>query len=195
MANSNEQQWIEQLIQGNEKGFEALYRFYFPKLSQFAYRFVQSTDLAEDIVHDVFLSLWKKKANLKPTKTLRAYLYQAVRNQAMNHLNRQNEDILYDYSLVELISADTADDIELDEESTLQDKVIEAIQQLPDRGRQIYLLHREDGLTYKEIAKVLDISVKTVETHMSRSLAFLREYLSDFLVLAGVALLLAESLI
>src|SRR5699024_1659225 len=179
MDKKEEHKWIKQLIQGDEKAFEALYHFYFPKLSQFVFRYVHSTGLAEDMVHNVFFTLWKNRENINPQKSLRPYLYQGVRNQAMKHHEKIKEDMLEDHQLASVMSKEGSMPDEFSEDSGLKEKVIEAVGQLPNRGKQVYLLHREDGLTYKEIAQVLDISVKTVETHMGRSLAFLREYLSD----------------
>lgn len=178
---TGEKQWIEQLRYGDDQAFESLYRFYFPKLSQFAYRYVHSNHLAEDLVHNVFFSLWRNREHIKPVESLRPYLYRATRNQALKHMNRSKSDLMSDRSLKSIaVKQDWSPD-EITDDKELENAVIQAVQKLPEKRRQIYLLHREDGLTYKEIAQVLDISIKTVETQMSRSLRFLRKCLSDFL--------------
>lgn len=180
-GSTGEEQWIEQLRHGDEKAFEALYRHYFPKLCQFVYRYVHSNHLAEDLVHNVFFSLWRNRENIKQVESLRPYLYRATRNQAFKHINRSKNDLMSDQSLKSIAMKQDWNPDEIMDDNKLEDAVIDAVQQLPDKRRQIYLLHREDGLTYKEIARVLDISIKTVETQMSRSLRFLRKCLADFL--------------
>src|SRR5699024_6909568 len=117
-----------------------------------------------------------------PQKSLRPYLYQGVRNQAMKHHEKIKEDMLEDHQLASVMSKEGSMPDEFSEDSGLKEKVIEAVGRLPNRGEPVDVLLRDDGITYKGIAQVLDSMVKAVETLMGRSLAFVKEYWSDFLV-------------
>lgn len=184
-----ENEWIRRIKKDDRKAFEALYRFYYPRLTQFAFRYVNSKQIAEDLVHNVFYEVWMHRARLKPQGTLRSYLYTAVRNQAFKLLEKKK--VRNFTNPVELLSLKNE---EINPEQKLSSKelekaIIEAVKQIPERRRQIFLMHREDHLTYAEIAEVLGISIKTVETQMSRSLKFLRHELAEYLPLVGALLL------
>lgn len=179
-------EWVKGINEGDQKSFEALYRFYYPRLSQFAFRYVKSKGIAEDLVQNVFYNIWNKRKTLRPTGTLRAYLYTAVRNQAIKHLQlgrtRYRSEV-EDITRFESIGRNPEEELS---DKEFKDAVVRAVNSLPEKRRHIFLMHREDQLTYREISEVLDISIKTVETQMSRSLKHLRDQLSGFLVTAGV---------
>lgn len=175
-----ENDWIRGLNRGEAEAFEEIYRYYYPRLGQFALRYVHSKQVAEDVVHQVFFAVWKNRTRLEPKGTLRSYLYTAVRNQALKYLDKENNR-----QHVELGGHPELQTWEVNREEHIEYKefsraVQAAVGQLPERRRHIFLMHREDGLTYREIAEVLGISVKTVETQMRRSLKFLQHKLSHF---------------
>ena len=165
---------------GDSKSFEAMYKYYYPRLGQFLLRYVYSQKTAEDLIHNLFYNIWQNRDNIEPRGTLRAYLYTAARNEALKYLSRNKEE---DHSAL-------GDHPHLKSEPTYPKEKIEykefeeafrsAVKRLPEKRRQIFLLHREDKLTYREIADVLDISIKTVETQMSRSIKFLSQKLNHF---------------
>ncbi len=180
-AHIDECKWIKLLREGDQYAFEQIYKMYFPRLAQFLYRYVNSTHVAEDLVHNVFYSVWNNHKQIQDVETLRPYLYQACRNQALKYLRKEHEIL----SQIEILnnfdnSHDHSPD-EILETNDLELAVIKAVKSMPERRRQIYLMHREDGLTYKEIAEILELSVKTVETQISRSLKYLRDRLSHFI--------------
>jgi RNA polymerase sigma-70 factor (ECF subfamily) len=176
-----ENEWVRRIKKDDREAFEALYRLYYPKLSQFALRYVDSRQSAEDVVHEVFYNVWTARDRLQPQGTLRGYLYSAVRNQSLTYLNER--DVKRFTNSDELLQLESLDTGPIDQLSTeeLRQAISDALDLIPERRRRIFLMHREDGLTYREIADVLGISVKTVETQMSRSLKFLRQKLADFL--------------
>lgn len=176
-----ENQWVRQMHNNNAAGFEQMYRHYFPRLCQFILRYIHSKSIARDLIQDVFHSVWENRRNLKPNGKLRAYLYTAARNQALKYLRDEeglNHTDVEDFSLLKSSAITPEEQLTYDE---FEQKVLEAIQQLPERRRQVFLMHREDNLTYRETAEVLGLSIKTVETHMSRSLKFLRTNLAEYL--------------
>jgi len=177
-GNTQEKKWVTEVPRGNIDAFQEMYREYYPQLCQFLLRFVKSPVIAEDLVQDVFLNIWKNRLNWKPHGSLRAYLFVSAKNQALNHIKKwkvrnfsELKEEIVEQTLVE-------EPEELLMRTELERAVIATVKKLPERRRTIYLMHREDGLTYREIADMLDISVKTVETQMSRSLKFLRERLA-----------------
>jgi RNA polymerase sigma-70 factor (ECF subfamily) len=173
-----ERNWIEKIRHGDESAFEALFRAYYPSLCRFAAGYVDADAHARDLVQDVFLRIWERRANWTVRHSLKAYLYQAVRNRALNHVRRQNtkDDAVDDLEY-------TTDDAEHRTAAdayhahTLSEEVDEAIADLPERRRMAFLLHRRHGFTYKEIARIMDITTKTVENQIGRALQSLREKL------------------
>lgn len=181
--------WVVGVRNDSASDFEAMYRYYYEHLCQFAFRFVQNHAAAEDLVHNVFLNIWKNRTKWNPKGTLVSYLFRSVKNQAFKYLAHrkvQNRSNIEDLSMLPDQNRMNPEEKYWGEE--FEESVRKAVEQLPERRRTIWLMHREDKLTYHEIAMILDISVKTVETQMSRSLKFLRSRLSDFLPLIATLL-------
>lgn len=176
-----EKQWVKMIKAGDTAAFEELYKFYYPRLSQFAYRYVKSKASAEDLVHDVFHNVWKNRENLEIDGNIKSYLYTATRNRTIKFLNRKKKrEHIYTGDL-NLIHSEKDESVNTDNTKKIGKAFQRAVQKLPESRRHVFLLSREDNLTYKEISLVLDISVKTVETQMSRSLSYLRKELAGFL--------------
>lgn len=178
--------WIIGIRNNNVSDFEAMYRCYYEYLCQFAYRFVNNRAASEDLVHNVFLNIWKNRETWKPRGTLRTYLYRAVKNQSLKYLAHcqvQNRIKLDDLTI--LPDHNRMNPEEKFRSREFEEAVQKAVEQLPEKRRIIWLMHREDKMTYREIAEVLEISIKTVETQMSRSLKYLRSQLTDFLPFIG----------
>ncbi len=163
---------MEQLLQkiqqyGDQQAFKQLYQLLFFRLYQFAYVFVHSKENAEEVVNDVFLRLWQKRAQLDTIINLEVYLYVAVKNAALNHLRKNKiaePASLEDLTVHHLHIAPNPESLLISRE--LQAQIWEAIEQLPPRCRLIFKLIKEDGLSYKEVAGILDISVKTVDVQL-----------------------------
>lgn len=190
-----ENEWVKEIKKGQKEAFEALYRFYYPRLSQFAVRYVNSKQIAEDLVHNVFYNIWINRQRLKAQGTLRSYLYSSVRNQAFKFLAKKKVRNFTEPEELLILTSRDLNPVQALSSKELRQAIIEAIEQIPERRRQVFLMHREDKLTYTEIAEVLDISVKTVETQMSRSLKFLREKLAEFLPVVSSLLLIAGNIL
>lgn len=178
---AEDQQLTNAIRSGDERAFEQVFRKYRKRLIRFAYSYVQTISVAEDLTQDAFLKVWELREALDPQSSIRAYLYQSVRNSALDYKKHQAVEEKNYMSLRlthELQSRVEVDDTDAGE---FIEAVQAAIEKLPKRGKEVYKLSRTDGLTYKEIAKVMEISVKTVESQMSRSLKLLRSALSDYL--------------
>lgn len=169
--------------ESDKTSFEALFRIYYKDLHFFAYSFLKEKESAEDTVQNVFLKIWSNHENWNPEGTVKSYLFHAVKNESLNLLRRKRLAI----EKIELISTlvrerDNAEkEIEEEQNGEIELHLEKAINSLPERCRQIYLLNRRSGLTYDEIAEYLDISVNTVNTQMGRALQSLRNQLLRYM--------------
>ncbi|NUQ13193.1 MAG: RNA polymerase sigma-70 factor [Gemmatimonadaceae bacterium] len=172
---------VRRIRAGDERALEIVFRAHYAPMASFVQRYVRSADLAEELVQDVFLKLWSRREQLAEIETFRTYLFRAARNTALNHLRRVKLERRWqeEQSLSEEPSSSFAADEEASE-GEVAAAVQAAIQRLPPRCREIFLMSRDGGLTYAEIARALEISVKTVETQMGRALKSLRTSLQPF---------------
>ncbi|MBX6331847.1 MAG: RNA polymerase sigma-70 factor [Gemmatimonadaceae bacterium] len=175
----NDRQWVERIRAGDIGAFETVFRTLAPPLCVFTRRFVGSAGVAEDIVQDLFLVLWRQHETLEVHGSLVNYLYTAARNRALNYLkHEQGTARVWDaLSQDDPESPPTIDDLLVEEELTLA--VQDAIARLPDRTRLVFVMSRQQGMAYQQIATALGISVKTVETQMGRALRLLRMRLRE----------------
>ncbi|MCU0333416.1 MAG: RNA polymerase sigma-70 factor [Chitinophagaceae bacterium] len=138
-----------------------------PSLVRFAFGILKSEALAFEVVSDVFIRIWEKRDTLQHVDSPRSYLYQAVKNEAINALHQQERRQLHDA----LVWAVPAESVFFNPEQQLISKetlaaLQRAVQELPPKCRTIFKLVKEDGLKYREVAALLDLSVKTVEAQM-----------------------------
>jgi RNA polymerase sigma-70 factor (ECF subfamily) len=163
----------------DETMLEELFRKHFSELSLYALRYVNDVDTSREIVHNVFIALWDKREQVDTSRPMKPFLFTAVRNRCLNHLR----DSRYHDDLENL--AEEIPEIPEEEEPSeiLQVQLYRAINELPQRSREIFEMNRFESLTYREIAERLGISQKTVETLMSRTLKTLREKLKNLLTL------------
>jgi RNA polymerase sigma-70 factor, ECF subfamily len=165
--------WVRQIREGDQAAFETLFRTCAPGLCAFVTRYVGSRSAAEDVVQDLFLSLWKKREELEITGPIDTYLYRAARNRALNQLRHTRVEDRFRTAVLERDDgATTSPEVEILEMLEVQ----EALQTLPARCRLVFTLHHHQGLTYAGIARSLGLSIKTVETQMGRALKSLRAW-------------------
>ena len=136
--------------------------------------------VAEELVQDVMLELWRRRETLAPDGSAQAYLFQATRNRVLNHLRHLKIEQRSEPELQHESSATPHADSEV-VQTELSDAVWMAVQSLPDRCREVFELSRVHGLKYAEIASQLGISVKTVEAQMGKALRTLRDRLAPWL--------------
>lgn len=160
--------------------FENLYRLNYAGLVAFAHGYLGDSSAAEDAVQDVFLAVWRRRGELEAGGNIRTYLYSAVRNGALDLLKHRNGARLHRSSVAIALTppAHLADAGIRHRE--LASAIEAAVGQLPDRARETFLMSRDGGLTYAEIADVLEVSVKAVEASISRALRALRRDLAPF---------------
>ncbi|HUX58735.1 MAG TPA: RNA polymerase sigma-70 factor [Bacteroidales bacterium] len=175
---------------GDELAFEILFHRYFIRLCSFANKFLNDPDQAQEIVQESFVKIWENRKDIDPEDSLKSYLFQIVKNLSLNKLRRKKVESKYIeiYKLVYIERQEfSAEESLLSKE--LEENIANAIKKLPAKCRIVFELSRIEGLKYREIADNLHISVKTVESQMSKALRFLRIELSDYLNLLLIALI------
>lgn len=155
--------------------YNALFRRYAPKLFIQADRYLRNAMEAEELVMDLLLNIWQKRAQLEIEGEMRAYLFRAIHNRVINHLQKKIPET-YSIDLIEedvLVESRQADYRMLS--GDLLKSYRNKLENLSPQRRKVFLLSREENMTYPQIAKLLNLSVNTVENHMSSALNVLRE--------------------
>ncbi len=178
----------ERLETGDIKAFEMIYNEQYKPLCHFAQRFVFDLDTAREIVQDVFFRIWEKRTSLPNDISLKSYLYTSVRNKCLDYLKHLNVEYEYEKMRGREVhesgnSSSNTTDHPLDGIITeeLENAIKDSIENLPDKCKEIFEMSRHRGLKYREIAEELNISIKTVETQMSRAIHSLKNELSNFI--------------
>lgn len=157
----------EKIAAGDQNSFRQLFHLYSKKLTRFAFAIVKSNDAAREIVDEVFIKIWRNKASVTNIQNLTVYIYTAIKNTSLNYLSaRAKESIVESF---DFFSVQLSDDHSPEKKlitSELLKKINAAIDQLPPRCKMVFKLVREDGLSYKEVGAILNISPKTVDAQM-----------------------------
>lgn len=161
--------------------FEQLFTQWYAPLCRVAFRRVRDKDVAEDLVQEVFVKVWNRRDFLPHDVEAKPYLYRSVLNATLDHLETRKKEILPEpEEWLGLEALEHADHPILYQEA--EAAVREGVESLPPACKDVFMLSRYEEMTYREIAQVLGISVKTVEAQMSKALKALRQHLLPFLV-------------
>ena len=166
-----------QLVKSDDfKAYEIIFKKYYQDLYRFAYNYLRDQVPAEEMAQEVFSYMWEKRSQIEIKTTLKTYLYSAVKNKCMNYIKyeipRKQELEESHLALMTVTQPDQEEDNE-----KMKRHITMAIDELPTKCRQIFVLSRNAGLTYEEIAEEMEISIKTVENQMSIALRKLRKSL------------------
>lgn len=178
-----EAQWPARIRKGEVAALEALYDAYYTRLCRYAEGYVRVREVAEEVVEDLFVRIWERRAEWEVRSSLRRYLYGAVRKAALQQLrDREIREGIHHY--IGLTGRSPAmgeaapspeDEIEVRE---LELRFKKVIHRLPERPREAFLLARQHDLSYAEIAEIMEISISTVEKHVARAAGELKETLA-----------------
>ena len=171
-----EQDLFQKIAQGNEKSFTETFDRFYQVMCFYADKFLHDQDEARSLVQQVFVDLWVKRHKLVIEQSLKAYLFTTVRNSALDYLKHKLVEARY---LSESPKESVIYDRDLIEEAELNARINSAIETLPVKCREIFILCRIKELRYSEIAQQLGISVKTVEMQMGIALKKLRANLTE----------------
>lgn len=169
---------VKKLTLKDERAFQKLYSLYADDIYSFSRSIVKSDILAKEILQEVFLKLWVKAEGLDYRQNIKSYLMTIARNDCLNLLKKAANDL----QLREEVF-NNRDSIYHGPYEKLREKELEilkqnALSQLPEKRKRIFLMSREEGKSYIEISEELGISINTVKVHMNKALSALREYLT-----------------
>ena len=184
MNQPNDQQietWAREIRKSDRKAFDSLFRAMYPGLVRFAASYTRENSSACDIVQDTFVILWQKREEIDLNRSLRAFLYQIVRNRSLNYIrDHANETLLPDQEELDRQSSGNPPGSEEESSSVLSDRFREWINRLPERQQEAFKLSRFEGLDHEEIAEVMNISAKTVNNHIVAALSKLKTEYNNY---------------
>jgi len=165
--------------------FHRIFLEYHSSLVFYATTFVDDVEVAKDIVQEVLVRFWTESEKLRNKEFVKPYLYKSVKNRALNHKKRESKktalDELFDQFEEGLQHSENTDTFSVVSFEDLKVKLDAAIAELPEQRQKIFKMSRFQQMQHKEIALILDISPKTVETQIYRSLQFLRTRLKHYI--------------
>ena len=168
---------IKGLKSGNPDAYTWLVDLYHEKLCNYAFSLTHDHNAAEDIVQNIFVKLWQKRTSLKDDFNLKSYLYKSTYNQFIDLYRKEKATIALEKKYIEAL-----DTIIEDDDNSLEGLITlvkEEIQNLPPKCKQTFILSRQEGLTNVEIAEYQNISIKTVEAHITKAFALIRKNVGD----------------
>jgi RNA polymerase sigma-70 factor (ECF subfamily) len=178
------QELLARLKNGDMLAFDQVYELYSHKLFSFVFKILKNEAEADDIVQEVFVKIWESRWSLVDFKLLNSYIFTIAYNHSIDHIRKRISNNKYlehlKNSAVVNFTPTIISQIEFNE---LHNQVEKLIANLPERQKQVYLLHREEGLTYPEIAEKMGISKNTVENHMVKALKYLRQNIDNSLLI------------
>jgi len=176
MIPTNEKQLLNRLSKGDSLALKELFDAYHPRLYRKIYLIVRRQDIADDLAQQVFIRLWEKRFEIQVESNFGAYLMKMGVNEALTDIRKKKNKIvpLTNQLHTEIAPENSDNNIRFSEQ---QQKIDNALKSLPDRCREIFLLSRQEFLTYQQIATKLSISKKTVEAQMGKALMLLRKNL------------------
>ena len=180
---------ISGLKSKNKAVFDFVFNYYYSGLCAYAGRWVNDSDIAEDLVQDFFVCLWTNSQKLEITSSLKSYFFTSIKNKVMNHLRHEKVAEKYGNQVQTKVDQEKYTAWEFTEPE-LTELIEKAMQKLPPRCREIFILSRFEGKDNAKIAEMLGISKRTVELQISNALKILRSELKDYLPLGLLLLLL-----
>lgn len=170
---------IRRIRQGDTRQFESLFRSSYVSLVRYAKTLIRDHDTAEEIVQDLFFTVWKDKEKLHIESSLNGYLYRAVHNRSLHYIEHARVVEKYANEMGTRMQESPESPGEVLQHLELQERVAAILEKLPEKCGKIFCMSRFEGLKYSEIAEKLSVSVKTVEANMGRALKEFRRALAE----------------
>ncbi len=172
----------ERICEDDQEAFATLYRLFFMRLFHFTKMYVHNRETAEELVNDIMVKLWNRRSEILSIQNLETYLFVAARNQSLNHLAQHSPfhiSLEPESGEIEIINTD--DPEKLLEWREIYQLLIQAVEELPDQCRTVFKLIKEEGMSYKQVAEILSLSPRTVETQLFRAMKKLHKTLDTYL--------------
>jgi RNA polymerase sigma-70 factor (ECF subfamily) len=162
---------------GDKEAFELLFNKYYSVLCILSKRYTEDINIAREVIQSLFIYLWEHRTELIITSSLKCYLFQATKYNSIRYMEKDRKNIAHLDEMPEKEDRCFFDHVEYAE---LQGKILKTIESLPDQCKRVFTMSRFDQLKYADIAERLDISIKTVESHISKALRVLENNLSQY---------------
>lgn len=172
---SREKQIVLKVIEGNHNAFAELYDLYAERIYYFALKFVVSKEDAENVTQEVFVKLWETRERIDINLSLNSYLFTIARNTIFNNHRKRLNELAYLEHLGKYLEQNQ---VRLENEiifNDIQARLEKLISELPPQRKKVFELSRKQGLSHKEISELLNISEKTIETHIRLALKTIRD--------------------
>ena len=176
----NDEEALLKLAAGDLVAYRYLFDQYFTDLCNFLRIYLHSKEFSEEIALEIFGYIWEKREKIQIRATFKSFLFSSAKNRAIDYYRREHRTIFSSLEMNDQNIPEAMDSQYFMEEKELRGYIEMAINKLPEKSRQIYLMAREDNLSHKEIALRLGITAKTVENHVGIALRKLRETLNPF---------------
>lgn len=169
--------------ENDQAAFKIFFTFYHPKLIAFALLFVKSHHHAEDIVSDTLVQLLKRRKKAFKMENFEGYLFMMIKNHSLNYLKKKSNRIVSgDASFdKDCLTSEYLNPLEQILDAELRERITEVVEALPPQRKMVYKLIKDEGLKYKEVAQLMDLSVKTIENHLSAALKDLKQAIRIYL--------------
>jgi RNA polymerase sigma-70 factor (ECF subfamily) len=174
-----DEELMREIKADNMFAFDVLFKKYSKRLYKFGFSILKSKEEAENLVQDVYLNLWENRNNVEKNSSVKCYLFTIAYNSAISIIRKKVKESQYIEYLKTIQNTEKPVNLEI-EYNELTDNLNQIIKSLPPRQKEVYLLHRVEGLKYNEIAERLNISVNTIENHISRALKTIRKKLENY---------------
>ncbi|HEY6900968.1 MAG TPA: RNA polymerase sigma-70 factor [Puia sp.] len=180
MSLENETELLSGIAQGDEKAFRRLFDHYWDRVYLVAFTLTKSPELSKEMAQDVFLKLWLKREQLTAVLQFESWLFITTRNHILNQLRKKSRDREFTAYLEAHFSGSS---ITPEQEFLLKETrllIARAVQQMPQRQREVYTLSRKEGLDTAAIGRRLGISRLTVKSHLTKALQYIRQHVRPF---------------
>jgi len=177
----NQDLLIEEIRKGSTNSFNQLFTDYYQNLCRFAYTFVKDADISEEIVQELFISIWERRQTITIKTSARAFLYTSIKNRALNYIRNEKTRVGHEDDFAREQNSKVDSLINFCEQEELNHIIKQAISELPPQCRTIIELRQKHSLSNREIALQLNLSVKTVENQINISIKKLREKIAPYL--------------
>lgn len=170
---------VKKWLQGDDIAFEAVFYYFRPRLLRYTFRYLKNETAAEDLTTEILVKVWQNRQSVIHASTFENYIFTIARNRLIKAWQKRMEGLLTLDMAGEYSDSTGANDAVLYKE--LEQHYQESLAKIPEQRRRIFLLHREQNLSYREIAQQLNISPKTVENQVAATLKYLRSQLARYI--------------
>ncbi|MDB4584064.1 RNA polymerase sigma-70 factor [Draconibacterium sp.] len=170
---------VSQLIKSDKKAFDALYHKYSQKLFSFSFSLLKNEEDSKGIVQEVFLRVWSKRKEINSTKSFKSFLFTISYNLIIDHLRVKLKDTEYQKFLKDYFNASSISPSSYTDYKIINGMIKEAIDELPKKRKNIFVLSREKGYSHKEISEQMGISIKTVENQITLAIKHIKTKLGE----------------